>query len=542
MLQIHNSLTGRKETFQPLEPGKVRMYVCGMTVYDYCHLGHARMLIVFDVVRRHLKASGYDVTFVRNITDIDDKIIQRAAENGEPMQALTERYIRAYHEDCEALGVALADHEPRATEYVAEIVAMVQALIDKGYAYAGGNGDVYYAVAKFGPYGQLSGKRLADLRAGARIEVDEAKRDPLDFVLWKAAKPGEPAWESPWGPGRPGWHIECSAMSVDLLGPHFDIHGGGMDLKFPHHENEIAQSCAACDSKFVNLWMHNGFVRVDDEKMSKSLGNFFTVREVLEWVRDPEVVRYLMVNSQYRGPINYSPESLAQADAALERLYLALRGLPLPPAGDGAGEGPVPLPPAGEVARSAGEGPVPLPLAGEVERSAGEGPVPLPPAGEVARSAGEGRATERFVAAMDDDFNTPIAVAELQSLAREVNTAKAAGDTARATRSAAELRTLGARLGLLRLEPEVFLRKRAAKQARSSAASGTDDPAGAGQGAAEAQAATLGDADIERLIDERAAARKGRNFKESDRIRDLLAANGVVLEDQPGGRTLWRRG
>jgi cysteinyl-tRNA synthetase len=492
MLQIHNSLTGRKETFRPLEPGKVRMYVCGMTVYDYCHLGHARMLIVFDVVRRHLVTSGYDVTFVRNVTDIDDKIIQRAQANGEPMQALTERFIRAYHEDCEALGVKLADHEPRATEYVAEIVAMVRTLVDKGYAYAAGNGDVYYAVAKFEPYGRLSGKRLADLRAGARIEVDEAKRDPLDFVLWKAAKPGEPAWESPWGPGRPGWHIECSAMSVDILGPHFDIHGGGMDLKFPHHENEIAQSCAACDSPFVNLWMHNGFVRVDDEKMSKSLGNFFTVREVLEWVRDPEVVRYFIVNSQYRGPINYTPDSLAQADAALERLYLALRG-------------------------------VPLPLAGEVARSAGEG----------------SSATERFVAAMDDDFNTPMAVSELQALAREINTAKAAGDLVKAGQGGAELKALATRLGLLQLDPEVFLRKRALKQAKAST---TGDNDAVDDGSAGPVAAALSDDDIERLIEERATARKSKNFKESDRIRDLLAASNVVLEDQPGGKTLWRRG
>jgi cysteinyl-tRNA synthetase len=487
MLQIHNSLTGRKEPFKPIEPGKVRMYVCGITVYDYCHLGHARMLVVFDVVRRHLEASGYDVTFVRNITDIDDKIIQRAQQNGEPMQALTERFIQAYREDCAALGVRLGDHEPRATDFVAQIVAMVQRLVDKGYAYAADNGDVYYAVSKFEPYGRLSGKRLADLRAGARIEVDEAKRDPLDFVLWKAAKPGEPAWDSPWGPGRPGWHIECSAMSVELLGPHFDIHGGGMDLKFPHHENEIAQTCAACDSPFVNVWMHNGFVRVDDEKMSKSLGNFFTVREVLEWVRDPEVVRYFIVNSQYRGPINYTPESLAQADAALERLYLALRGVPVAEVGQGAGE-----------------------------------------------------ATARFNAAMDDDFNTPVAIAELQSLAREINTAKAAGDLAKAGQRATELRALGARLGLLRLDPEVFLRKRPAKKAGA-----TPEPATLeledGQASFVVQEA-LTDADIDRLIEERAAARKARNFKESDRIRDLLAANGVVLEDMPGGKTLWRRG
>jgi len=481
MLQIHNSLTGRKEVFTPLVPGKVRMYVCGMTVYDYCHLGHARMLIAFDVVRRHLAASGYEVTFVRNITDIDDKIIKRAQENGEPMQALTERFIRAYHEDCEALGVARADHEPRATQYVPQIIAMVERLIEKGYAYVGGNRDVYYSVARFAHYGQLSGKRLADLRAGARIEVDESKRDPLDFVLWKTAKPGEPSWESPWGPGRPGWHIECSAMSVELLGEHFDIHGGGMDLKFPHHENEIAQTCAACDSKFVNLWMHNGFVRVDDEKMSKSLGNFCTVREVLEWVRDPEVVRYFMINSQYRGPINYTPENLAQADAALERLYLALRGV------------------------------------------------------DAAEPAPRTAATERFVAAMDDDFNTPVAIAELQSLAREVNTAKAAGDSARASGLTGELRALGRRLGLLGQDAESFLRKQPKRQARASVA---EEAAGA----AHAPTASFTDAEIEAFIAERAAARKAKNFKESDRIRDLLAASGVLLEDQPGGKTLWRRG
>ena len=484
MLQIHNSLAGRKEEFKPIVPGEVRMYVCGMTVYDYCHLGHARMLVAFDVVRRHLRASGYRVTFVRNITDIDDKIIKRAAENGEPMSALTERFIRAYHEDCDALGVERADHEPRATEYLPEIIAMVERLVERGYAYPGGNGDVYYSVAKFEPYGQLSGKRLADLRAGARIEVDESKRDPLDFVLWKAAKPGEPAWESPWGAGRPGWHIECSAMSVKLLGEHFDIHGGGMDLKFPHHENEIAQTCAACGSKFVNLWMHNGFVRVDDEKMSKSLGNFFTVREVLEWVRDPEVVRYLMIGSHYRGPINYTSESLAQSDAALERLYLALRGV------------------------------------------------------EPAQDAPATAATERFVAAMDDDFNTPVALSELQSLARVVNTAKAAGRVEEAAVAAGELVRLGARVGLLGHEPEAFLRKRPKRVAAE-----TPGPAGDRQGgAADAPAASLTDSDIERLIAERAAARKAKNFRESDRIRDELAAAGVVLEDQPGGRTLWRRG
>ena len=481
MLQIHNSLTGRKEPFTPIVPGEVRMYVCGMTVYDYCHLGHARMLIAFDVVRRHLVASGYRVTFVRNITDIDDKIIARANENGEPMAALTERYIRAYHEDCEALGVLRADLEPRATEYLPQIVAMIGTLVDKGYAYAAENGDVYYSVSSFAPYGQLSGKRLADLRAGARIEVDESKRDPLDFVLWKASKPGEPSWESPWGPGRPGWHIECSAMSVDLLGPHFDLHGGGMDLKFPHHENEIAQTCAACDSKFVNVWMHNGFVRIDDEKMSKSLGNFFTVREVLEWVRDPEVVRYLVLASHYRGPINYSDDSLTQADAALSRLYGALRGV------------------------------------------------------EPATDAPAGEASARFVAAMDDDFNTPEAIAELQALARVVNTAKAAGQSAEAARAAGEMKALGARLGLLRSDAEAFLRKAVPAVARTAGTSATDAKG-------TAVAAGPSDAEIERLIEARAAARKAKDFKESDRIRDELAAAGVQLLDGPGGKTDWRRG
>jgi cysteinyl-tRNA synthetase len=476
MLQIHNSLTGQREPFRPIVPGQVRMYVCGITVYDYCHVGHARMLIVFDTVRRHLEASGYAVQFVRNVTDIDDKIIERARQNGEPMEALTARFIRAYQEDCAALGVELGDQEPRATEYLPQIIALVERLVAKGHAYVGGNGDVYYSVASFPAYGRLSGKRLADLRAGARIDVDEAKRDPLDFVLWKAAKPGEPAWESPWGAGRPGWHIECSAMSIALLGSHFDLHGGGMDLKFPHHENEIAQSCAACDAPFVNTWMHNGFVRIDDEKMSKSLGNFFTIRDVLGQVRDPEVVRYFLLGSHYRGPINYSADSLAQADAALERLYLALRGLELP-----------------------------------------------------ATPGEPGPATVRFVAAMDEDFNTPVAFAELQQLAREINTARAAGEGERAVRLAAELRALGARLGLLGREPEVFLRSVAPRRAAEAEAAG-------------AAATSVADAEIDGLIEARAAARKARNFAESDRIRDQLAAAGVTLEDQPGGRTLWRRG
>jgi len=485
MLHIHNSMTGRKEPFKPITPGEVRMYVCGITVYDYCHIGHGRMLIVFDLLRRHLRESGYRVTFVRNITDIDDKIIRRAEENGEPIVALTERFIRAYHEDCAALGVELGDHEPKATEYLPQIIDMVARLIERGNAYRGDNGDVYFSVASFAAYGRLSGKRIADLRAGARVEVDESKRDPLDFVLWKAAKPGEPAWESPWGPGRPGWHIECSAMSVALLGPHFDIHGGGMDLKFPHHENEIAQTCAACGSEFVNVWVHNGFVRLDEEKMSKSLGNFFTVREVLDLVRDPEVIRYFMLSSHYRGPINYSLENLEQADAALARIYNALQDLEIP------------------------------------------------------RTRAVTDATQRFLAAMDDDLNTPVAIAELQGLARVVNTARAAGDSAAAAAAAGELVALGRRLGLLELDPQVFMRKAPKNGIRVE--SGPYELTG--QDVGPAVGAAITDAEITSLIEQRAAARKAKDYAESDRIRELLAARGVVLEDRPGELLpRWRRG
>src|SRR5690348_17120497 len=331
-IRIHNSLTGEKELFVPITPGKVRMYVCGMTVYDNIHVGHGRMLIVFDVVNRYLRHRGYDVTYVRNITDVDDKIIKRAAENNEPIDAFTKRIIAAMEEDFAQLGLSKPDFEPRVTQYLPNIVSMVGQLLEREYAYVAPNGDVMYAVAEFDGYGMFSGKRLSDLRAGARIEVDESKRDPLDFVLWKHAKPGEPAWESPWGSGRPGWHIECSAMSTALLGTHFDLHGGGMDLKFPHHENEIAQSCGATDGKFVNIWMHNGFVNIDNEKMSKSLGNFFTVREVLPRLRHPEVLRYFILSSHYRGPINYSLEQLEQAQSALARMYTALRDLATVPA------------------------------------------------------------------------------------------------------------------------------------------------------------------------------------------------------------------
>ncbi len=458
MLQIYNSLTRRKEEFVPIEPGKVRMYVCGMTVYDYCHLGHARVLVVFDVIVRYLRDIGYDVTYVRNVTDIDDKIIRRANENGEPFERLTSRFIEAMHEDAEALGVLPPDEEPRATASMDDIITMIQTLVDKGYAYVADNGDVYYDVSRFPHYGQLSGEKPDDLRAGARIEVDEAKDDPLDFALWKAAKPGEPSWPSPWGDGRPGWHIECSAMSTRCLGCHFDIHGGGMDLKFPHHENEIAQSEAATGCKFVNYWIHNGFIQVDEEKMSKSLGNFFTVREVL--ARYPaEVVRFFILASHYRSPLNYSDQNLDQAAGAVERFYTALRGTD--------------------------------PAAGRV----------LP------------EALERFRACMDDDFNTPEAIAWMFELVRELNRARQE-DPARAADLAASLRRLGGVLGLLRDDPEAYLRR----------------------GDAEGP----GEEEIERLIEARNQARARKDWVESDRIRDELKARGILLEDGPQGTT-WRR-
>jgi cysteinyl-tRNA synthetase len=494
MLRIHNSLTGRKEVFKPIVPGHVGMYVCGMTVYDHIHVGHARSQIAFDVVRRWLTASGYEVNYVRNITDIDDKIIQRARERQEPVESLTARYIASTDEDLAALGVLKPDHEPRATAYMREILRLIEILIQRGFAYVGTSGDVLYSVARFQDYGRLSGKKLADLRAGARVEVDESKRDPLDFVLWKRAKPHEPAWESPWGAGRPGWHIECSAMSMAVLGRHFDIHGGGMDLKFPHHENEIAQSCAACDAPFANVWMHNGFVRVDDEKMSKSLGNFFTVRDVLPRLR-PEVLRAFLISSHYRGPVNYTEESLRQADAALQRLYLALRDT---------NKGDATLYPDGAGTKGAGE-----------QRDAS----PLSPL-SVKRDASP--FTLAFSEAMDDDFNTPESLAALQSLARELNVAKAAGDGQRAGQLAAELRRLGSLLGILGHEPAAWLATRSELT-----------------GGVPADAEVVAPAEIERLLQARVEARKARNWAESDRIRSDLAARGVLLEDSPTGTT-WR--
>jgi len=456
-LAIYNTLSKAKEPFRPLEGNKVRMYVCGMTVYDFCHIGHARVMVAFDVVTRWLRHRGYDVTYVRNITDIDDKIIRRASENGEPFQALVERMIAAMHEDETRLNVLRPDVEPRATDHIAGMHTMIQTLIDKGFAYAPGNGDVYYRVGKFVGYGKLSRRKIEDLKIGARIEVDEAKEDPLDFVLWKGAKPGEPSWDSPWGPGRPGWHIECSVMSTCCLGETFDIHGGGPDLVFPHHENEIAQSEAATGKLYANAWMHAGAVRVDGEKMSKSLGNFFTIREVLEKYH-PEVVRYLLVSSHYRSPINYSEDSLREAKSALERFYNGLKSLP------------------------------------------------------EAQPAGGDEFVARFAAAMDDDFNSPEACAVLFEMIREVNRLRESDLTAAAA-LAARLKELAGVLGVLQLEPGSFLQVGAAGKVDA--------------------------AEVEALIAARLAARAEKNWGESDRIRDQLAAMGVVLEDGKGGTT-WR--
>ncbi|GAA4648881.1 cysteine--tRNA ligase [Kistimonas scapharcae] len=457
MLQIYNTLTRKKEPFTPLDGNNVRMYVCGMTVYDFCHIGHARTVTAFDVVARYLRARGYNLTYVRNITDVDDKIIRRALENGESIDVLTDRMIAAMREDFRQLGNLDPDEEPRATAHVDGMITMIEGLIEKGFAYAPGNGDVYYRVRKFEGYGKLSGKVLEELESGARIEVDEQKEDPLDFVLWKGAKPEEPSWDSPWGKGRPGWHIECSVMGKCCLGETFDIHGGGSDLKFPHHENEIAQSEAANGVTFVNTWMHSGAIRVDNVKMSKSLGNFFTIREVLEKYNQ-ELVRYFLISSQYRSPMNYSEDSLKEAGIRLERLYTALKDLDL----------------------SGVEVPENHPF------------------------------EQRFFAVMDDDFNTPEALAVLFELVRELNRVRSE-DVSKALPLAALLRKLGGILGILQGEPEAFLK------------SGAD----------------VDEAWIQSMIDQRVAAKKNRDFAEADRIRDELASKGVILEDSREGTT-WR--
>lgn len=483
-LTVYNTLTRQKETFVPLNPENVRMYVCGMTVYDYCHLGHARVMVVFDMIARWLRQSGYPLTYVRNITDIDDKIIARAAENGETIGELTTRFIAAMHEDADALGVIRPDVEPKATEHVTQMIAMIERLITNGKAYAAENGDVYYAVREFPAYGQLSGKSLDDLRAGERVEVDSFKRDPLDFVLWKAAKPNEADfWPSPWGNGRPGWHIECSAMGEQLFGNTFDIHGGGADLQFPHHENEIAQSCGAqghCHTHEVNgklidshvkYWLHNGFIRVDNEKMSKSLGNFFTIREVLQKY-DAEVVRFFILRAHYRSPLNYSDAHLDDAKGALTRLYTALKNTP-------------------------------------------------PAEFDLSNDAND--YTRRFFAAMNDDFGTVEAVAVLFELTTEVNKT---GDA----HLAACLKALAGIIGLLQGDPNDFLQGKTKYHFELI----TDE-------ARITDSIPLTNAAIDALIAQRKQARADKNWAESDRIRDVLNAENIILEDGAGGTT-WRRG
>ena len=464
MLKIYNTLTRSKEIFTPRVVGKVGLYVCGMTVYDYCHVGHARVMVVFDTVVRYLRYSNYKVTYVRNITDIDDKIIHRANENGESIESLTNRFIDAMHEDERALSVLPPDIEPRATSSIADIIAMIEKLIINEFAYVGTNGDVFYAVEKFKNYGQLSGKNLDDLQAGERVDVDLAKRNPMDFVLWKTAKAGEPFWESPWGNGRPGWHIECSAMSTCCLGNSFDIHGGGMDLQFPHHENEIAQSEGATGEKFVNLWMHNGFVRINEEKMSKSLGNFFTVREVLKQYR-PEIVRFFILTSHYRSPLNYSDESLNDAAAGLTRLYTALRDV------------------------------------------------------EIVETDIDLEFKARFEQAMNDDFNTSVALAVLFDVARELNKTKSPV-------LAATLKSLASILGLLNDDPETFLKFRFNDSLTGDFHLGSDN---------------LSEEFIEQQIQARIDAKKAKNWALADQIRDELKAKNVILEDSPDGSTKWRR-
>lgn len=459
MLQIHNTITRKKEDFVPITPGEIGMYVCGVTVYDLCHIGHARTFVSFDMIVRYLRYLGYKVKYVRNITDIDDKIIKRAQEKGVAAKELAEHFIGEMYADFDALNIARPDIEPRATENIDAIIALVQRLIDKGHAYVADNGDVMFALDSFKNYGRLSGQKLDELNAGARVAVEKTKRNPFDFVLWKMSKEGEPAWDSPWGAGRPGWHIECSAMNSKILGTTFDIHGGGSDLIFPHHENEIAQSCCAFDTKYVNYWMHSGMVMINKEKMSKSLNNFFTIRDVLKEY-DAETVRYFLISAQYRSALNYSQENLDSARTALSRLYTALKNV------------------------------------------------------KVAAPQGGEEYVERFKAAMDDDFNTPAALAVLFDLAKAINTAK---DEAEASGLAGRLVELGGILGILYQDPVKFLQS-------GAAASGADDEV----------------AKIEALIEQRKQARANKDYAAADAARNELTAMGIVLEDGPNGTT-WRR-
>ncbi len=479
MLTVFNTLTGRKDVFDPLTPGLVRMYVCGVTVYDYCHVGHARSALVFDVIRRHLEFSGCRVEFVKNFTDVDDKIIKRANEQNVSCDTITAKYIQAYYEDMGKLGIRQASVEPKATEHMADIITLVEALVQKGMAYEVA-GDVYFQVEKYPAYGRLSKRKAEDLLAGARVEVDERKRNPMDFALWKSSKPGEPSWESPWGRGRPGWHIECSAMSMRHLGETFDIHGGGMDLIFPHHENEIAQSCGATGKEFARYWIHNGFVQINQEKMSKSLGNFFTIREIFkksEWSQEitGEVLRYFLLTTHYRSPLDFSDQGLREAKSALDGFYGLFTRLR--------------------------------------ETAQTEGPVNEHPTTALERTR------VAFERAMDDDFNTPAAVAELQGLRSEVNTLVETGLSTHAREQARRtFRLLGSVMGLFQLEEWRFH--------VDLSDVGINGPT---------------DEEIKRLIAERNEARKQRDFARADEIRKTLAEEGITLEDRPDGTTRWKR-
>lgn len=458
MLKIFNTLTNTKSDFTPIKKNHISIYVCGMTVYDYCHIGHARSLIVFDCIVRYLRFRGYTVTYVRNITDIDDKIINRANENNEPIAELTERFINAMHEDEQALSILSPDHEPRATEYMQEMQKLIQELLDENFAYVADNGDVNFSVRNFKGYGKLSRRELDDLISGARVHIAESKRDPLDFALWKLSKNGEPAWQSPWGDGRPGWHIECSAMSTALLGQPFDIHGGGMDLKFPHHENEIAQSESIKPNGFANLWMHVGLLMVNKEKMSKSLGNFHTIRDVIA-KHHPEVIRYFMISGHYRSPVNYTEETLTQIRASLEKMYSAIRGLPSQ------------------------------------------------------KFATAPEFLDKFQAAMDDDFNTPVALSVLFEMVHEINRFREKNDLAEAANLATVLKQLANLFGLLQQDSEEFLRGKMSEEFSEK---------------------------IAQLISQRNQARAEKNWQRADEIRNELTALGVAIEDSSQGTT-WRK-
>ena len=459
MLKIYNTLSKKKEEFQPIDANQVGIYVCGMTVYDFCHMGHARVMVMFDVITRHLRRNFPSVKYVRNITDIDDKIITRAIENNEDIYSLTNRFIDAMHEDETSLGVLSPDIEPRATDSIGKMIEMIESLSNKGLAYQGTNGDVFYSVRKFSEYGKLSGKNLDDLMAGARVDVESHKKDPLDFVLWKKAKSDEPSWESPWGNGRPGWHIECSAMSNHFISNHFDIHGGGMDLTFPHHENEIAQSEGANDCKFVNTWMHVGFVNIDDEKMSKSLNNFFTIRDVLK-TYDGEALRYFLISSHYRSPLNYSETNIESAQSALLRLYNAIKGL-----------------------NHHSFNPELI----EVDYET------------------------RFNAALNDDFNTPMALSILFEIAKQINIERTTNPK-KASALSSQLIKLGNYIGILNHNADEYLK----------------------------QGSDLSESEISKKIDQREAARNSKDFAMSDQIRDELLELGIILEDSANGTT-WRR-